>query len=89
VLTDAARINPDEIRELVKSITGVHECHEIRTRGKEDSVCIDLHVLVDPEITTRESHDVAHAVEAAIKKSFPSVTDVVVHIEPYQEDSQR
>jgi cation diffusion facilitator family transporter len=89
VLTDAARIDPDEIKNLVKGIGGVRECHEIRTRGKEDSICIDLHVLVDPETTTRESHDVAHAVEEAIKKSFPSVMDVVVHIEPYQEDSQR
>ncbi len=88
VLTDASRINPDEIKDLVNGIEGVHECHEIRTRGKEDSVCIDLHVLVDPETTTRESHDVAHEVEEAIKKSFPSVTDVVVHIEPYQQDSQ-
>lgn len=88
VLTDAARINPDEIKDLVNGIEGVHECHEIRTRGKEDSVCIDLHVLVDPETTTRESHDVAHEVEEAIKKSFPSVTDVVVHIEPYKQDSQ-
>ncbi len=88
VLTDAARISPDEIKDLVNGIEGVHECHEIRTRGKEDSVCIDLHVLVDPETTTRESHDVAHEVEEAIKKRFPSVTDVVVHIEPYQQDSQ-
>lgn len=84
VLTDAARMNPDEIKSLVEKIEGVKECHEIRTRGKEDSVSIDLHILVDPEITTRESHDVSHEAEEAIKKKFPSVTDVVIHIEPYQ-----
>jgi len=89
VLTDAAQINPEEINELVSRLEGVQECHEIRTRGKEDSVCIDLHVLVDPELTTREAHDVAHAVEEAIKKAFPSVIDVVVHIEPYLADAQR
>jgi len=87
VLTDAARINPDEIKKLVINIENVHECHEIRTRGKEDSVSIDLHILVDPEITTREAHDIAHAVEEAIKKKFTSVIDVVVHVEPYQEDT--
>lgn len=87
VLTDAARINPDEIKKLVKGIRGVHECHEIRTRGKEDSVCIDLHILVDPEVTTREAHDIAHSVEKAIKSKFPSVIDVVVHVEPYQNDA--
>lgn len=84
VLTDAARINPQEIRALVEKLDGVRECHEIRTRGNEDHVCIDLHVLVNPETTTRESHDVAHAVEETIKMHFPSVIDVVVHIEPYQ-----
>lgn len=84
VLTDAARINPVEIKELVRCIEGVKECHEIRTRGKEDSVCIDLHVLVEPETTTREAHDIAHTVEEAIKNKFTSVIDVVVHVEPYR-----
>ncbi len=84
VLTDTARINPDEIKELAGRIEGVIECHEIRTRGNEDHVCIDLHCLVDPETTTKASHDIAHAVEEAIKKRFPVVVDVVVHIEPYE-----
>jgi cation diffusion facilitator family transporter len=84
VLTDSARINPDEIKELAGSIEGVIECHEIRTRGNEDSVCIDLHCLVDPELTTRQSHEVAHTVEEAIKNKFPSVIDIIVHIEPYE-----
>lgn len=89
VLTDAARINPDKIKNLVEGIKGVHECHEIRTRGKEDSVCIDLHVLVAPEVTTREAHAIAHDVEKAIKNKFTSVVDVVVHVEPYQEDTDK
>jgi len=84
VLTDAARINPDEIKELVSRIEGVKECHEIRTRGKEDAVNIDLHVLVDPEVTAREAHGIASFVEEEIKKKFSSVVDVVVHIEPYE-----
>jgi len=88
VLTDAARINPEEIKELISGLEGVEECHEIRTRGKEDSVCIDLHLLVDPEVTTLKAHDIAHAAEEAIKNKFPSVTDVVVHVEPYQEESR-
>ncbi|HBH60953.1 MAG TPA: cation transporter [Nitrospiraceae bacterium] len=84
VLTDTAQINPDEIKELADRIEGVIECHEIRTRGNEDSVSIDMHCLVDPEIPTRDAHRVAHAVEAAIRRKFPSVVDVVVHIEPYE-----
>ena len=84
VLTDSARINPEEIQKLAGGIEGVMECHEIRTRGNHDYVCIDLHCLVDPEISVRDAHRVAHAVEEVIKNKFPSVADVVVHIEPYE-----
>lgn len=84
VLTDESRINPEEIRRLANTVEGVEECHEIRTRGNHDNVCIDLHCLVDPEIPTRDAHRVAHAVEEVIRKQFPTVVDVVVHIEPYE-----
>ena len=83
VLADTARINPDEIRNVVNMIKDVKGCHGIRTRGKEGAVNIDLHLLVGPEIKTQEAHELAHSVEEAIKKEFPSVIDVVIHIEPY------
>ncbi len=86
VLTDSACINPDDIKGLVNSVKGVQDCHGIRTRGNEDFANIDLHVLVDPEIKVREAHAVAHSVEEAIKKNFPSVVDVVIHIEPYRDE---
>ena len=84
VLTDAARINPDEIIEIAQSFKGVKECHGIRTRGTEDFINIDLHILVDPEQKIKDAHALAHSVEAAIKRTFPSIVDVVIHIEPYR-----
>ncbi|TNF54249.1 cation transporter, partial [bacterium] len=83
VLTDTAQISPDEIKDVVHPIPGIRGCHEIRTRGKEGAVNIDLHILVDPEVKTQDAHDLAHTVEETIKKNFLSVIDVVVHIEPY------
>ncbi|UCF86664.1 MAG: cation transporter [Nitrospiraceae bacterium] len=86
VLTDTAQISPDEIKDVVHPIPGIRGCHEIRTRGKEGAINIDLHILVDPEVKTRDAHDLAHTVEETIKKNFPSVIDVVVHIEPYTKE---
>lgn len=84
VLTDAARIDTREIKDIVMLIEGIKECHEIRTRGREDAVHIDLHILIDPGEQIHKAHDLAHSVEEVIKKKFPSVIDVVVHIEPYK-----
>lgn len=82
VLTDAACIDPNTVKRVVMDIPGVHDCHGIRTRGKVDAVNVDLHVLVDPEEKTQDAHDIAHAVEEAIRSEFSSVVDVVIHIEP-------
>lgn len=86
VLADAVRISPKEVKAVVKQIEGVKDCHGIRTRGRKDAVYVDLHVLVGHEVNTMKAHDVAHSVEDALKEKFPSVVDVVVHIEPYSDE---
>lgn len=83
VLTDEACMDPDEIKRVVMNVDGVRDSHDIRTRGVEDFVNIDLHVLVDPETKTSDAHGIAHEVENAVKKAFPSVRDIIVHIEPF------
>jgi cation diffusion facilitator family transporter len=84
VLTDTAQISPAEIEKVACRLEGIKACHGIRTRGKEGAVNVDLHILVDPEMKTGDAHELAHSVEAAIKDAFPSVIDVVLHIEPYR-----
>jgi cation diffusion facilitator family transporter len=84
ILTDSAIIDPSEIRQVLDGVEGVKDSHGIRTRGKKDFINVDLHILVDPEIKLREAHDIAHIAEATIKNKFPSVQDVVIHVEPYK-----
>ena len=43
---------------------------------------MDIHVLVDPELTVRQGHDIATAVEDSVRRVDPNVVGVVVHIEP-------
>jgi len=46
------------------------------------SYYVDLHVTVDGGISVRHGHDIARNVRDAIRRSNPSVADVLVHIEP-------
>jgi divalent metal cation (Fe/Co/Zn/Cd) transporter len=41
-----------------------------------------LHVEVDPDITVRESHDIATQVRIRLKESLDYIADVLVHVEP-------
>lgn len=43
---------------------------------------VELHLLVDGEITVRAWHLIAHQVESDIKKHFENIQSVMVHIEP-------
>ena len=43
----------------------------------------DLHLLVDPQMTVLAAHTLSDRLEAALKDAFPSIVEVLVHIEPY------
>ena len=82
VLTDKAVLDQSRIEGIVRKVDGVRDCHEIRTRGRKEDAYVDLHVLVDNEMSVLMSHRVATVIESRIKKEIPGVRDVVVHIEP-------
>jgi cation diffusion facilitator family transporter len=78
----AAIINIKQISGIVMKVNGVKACHKIRTRGRPDDICIDMHVQVDPGMVIKDAHKVCYAIEDALKKDIPEVSDVLVHIEP-------
>jgi len=81
-LGDAARLPEDDVAAIAAGVPGVVGCHSVRTRGPESQVAADLHVLVAPDTTVEQGHEIAHAVENALRAEYPQLTDVVVHVEP-------
>jgi cation diffusion facilitator family transporter len=84
-LADSARIDPGEICDVVLAIDGVRGCHDVRTRGMESEVYVDLHVQVDPAMTVAEGHALVERAEKAVADAFVDVTDVIAHLEPLDE----
>lgn len=87
ILMDGVAIPMEEIEKVVLSVEGVEQCHRVRSRGREDDIHIDLHVLVDQDMHIDRAHDLSKVIEQKIKGSFRGVTDVVVHLEPAEEAS--
>lgn len=84
VLLDRAVLDPQAIEAIClgggeEEILG---CHKVRTRGSESGYWIDLHLLVEPQLTTRKSHNLASRVERRLKNEYGEQTDVIIHIEP-------
>ncbi|MEW6674471.1 MAG: cation diffusion facilitator family transporter [Nitrospirota bacterium] len=82
ILVDTVCIDTSAIEFVVNSIDGIKGCHNIRTRGTVHATYLDLHVLVDSMTSAEKAHEIADTVEEKIKNEFPSVVDIIVHIEP-------
>ncbi|MGD1096385.1 MAG: cation diffusion facilitator family transporter [Bryobacteraceae bacterium] len=64
----------------VPGARGIEKCFARKTGLRYH---VDLHLEVDPDLTVRESHEIARAVKRTIKSDLDWVEDVLVHVEPY------
>jgi cation diffusion facilitator family transporter len=81
-LGDAARLPETDVVAVAAGVDGVVDCHSVRTRGSENHVSVDLHLLVPAGTTVERSHEIAHAVETKLRQAYEQIIDVVVHVEP-------
>jgi len=63
----------------VAGVLGVEKCFARKTGLRYH---VDLHLEVDPEMTVRQSHDIAHRVRMHVRERLGWVADVLVHVEP-------
>ncbi len=72
----------DEIRAAAATVAGVRGVEKCFARKTGLRYHVDLHLEVDPEMTVRRSHEIAHNVQLRIKEKLDWVADVLVHVEP-------
>ena len=82
ILSDEIVIAEDDVRAVVRSVSEVIGCHQIRTRGPADHVFMDLHIWVDGRTALEAAHATSHVVKDRLITRFPHLADVVIHIEP-------
>lgn len=81
-LTDRMAVDPQRVESIAYGSPGVRYVHRIRSRGASGSAFVDLHVKVDPTMSTAQAHAVASEVERRLKTEIAEVSDALVHIEP-------
>ncbi|MEI6195218.1 MAG: cation diffusion facilitator family transporter [Verrucomicrobiota bacterium] len=72
----------EQIRAIAKSIPGVDDIDKCHVRKMGYQFFVDIHVVVDPQMTVERSHRIGHGVKDKLRAEIPSVRDVLVHIEP-------
>lgn len=72
----------NEIVQTAMSVKGVTDIHNLQTRRNGISFIIDAHIVVNPQISIVEAHDIATNVEDAIRAKFGNETQLSIHVEP-------
>jgi divalent metal cation (Fe/Co/Zn/Cd) transporter len=71
-----------EILQLAASVPGVSNPHDLRTRRIGNHYAIELHILMDGDISLRQAHDKASEVEDLLRDHYGEETHIAVHVEP-------
>ena len=84
--TGLERERVQAIREAILSVDGVRSLHILRTRSMGADALVDVHILVDPELSVSEAHYISESVRLKLIKEIEEVADVMVHIDPEDDE---
>ncbi len=72
----------NQLFEAVDRVPGAFNPHRVRFRQIGGLYEISLDIEADENITLKEAHNIAEAVENSIRGSIENIYDIVVHVEP-------
>lgn len=74
----------NQIRVAARAVDGVRGVEKCFARKTGLRYHVDLHLEVDPEMTVRQSHEIAHNVQERVTRDLDWVAGVLVHVEPWR-----
>ena len=69
------------IQTMINGMPGVVQTHNLRTRWIGGEVLMDVHILVDPEVSVTEGHHIAENVRRELIRAMDNVQDILVHVD--------
>ncbi len=82
----APRAHRTELERLALDVEGVRAAHALRTRYIGPELAVDVHIEVDADLSVADGYAIAREVKNDLLKRGPNVADVVVQIEPHEDE---
>lgn len=74
----------EEIKTVSQTVEGVIDTEKCFVRKSGMKYHVDLHAIVDAQITVKRGHDIAHDLKDTLRTEIPQLGHVLIHIEPNQ-----
>ena len=77
----------EEMKHFISGVEGVDHMHMLRTRKMGNDVLADVHLQVNSYLSVSEGHYIAENMMAKLRKKFPELSDITVHIDPEDDET--
>jgi len=71
-----------EIRKVAQKVDGVVNTEKCFIRKAGMKYHVDLHAIVNANITVKEGHEISHVLKDTLREEIPELGHVLIHIEP-------
>lgn len=72
----------EQIRIVSLEVEGIIDTEKCFIRKAGMQYHVDLHAIVDRNISVKEGHDLAHKLKDTLQKQMPELGHVLIHVEP-------
>ncbi len=70
------------VRDIAKEVPGVINTEKCFIRKTGMKYHVDLHIIVNADISVREGHSISHDLKDLIKSKIPEISNILIHVEP-------
>lgn len=78
-----------EICTYATAQSNIKEVHNIRVRRMGHDLFIDFHLLVEPNYTIVQAHDIAKKTKSYLMEHNKNIFDILIHLEPDNEEERK
>ena len=71
-----------KIEQCALTVDGVLDTHDLRVRTSGGFYQMEIHIVVDGQLTVAEGHRIAKAVESCLVKDVDNLDRIIVHVDP-------
>lgn len=72
-----------QVKDMSLQVEGVRATDKCFVRKVGMFYIVDLHAVVDSDLTVKQGHDIAHALKDYLMANMSDISNVFVHIEPF------
>ncbi|HCJ57596.1 cation diffusion facilitator family transporter [Lutispora sp.] len=88
VLVDKAAVDTEKIKNIALGFEQVKDTYNIRSRGSDNDLHIDMHIMTDPNMSVEESHKLIHNIEEKLREAISENVHVLAHLEPFNGENK-